>query len=221
MTTSDSSQKKRSLFIPAAILILVLVAGLGARLYSGWQANNVERQRQEFAALQFYMFNEPRPIANVLLSNMQGESQPFVEHLSGWRLVNFGYMFCPDICPINLASLNQLKKKWDVNNTSTPLEVLHITFDPDRDTPDVLSQYLNYINPSFYGLTGELENIRKIAQQMNMVFIHEKPDENGHYFITHSDMIALINPQGQYVGMFKGPYNTDNMISVLQKVIAH
>jgi protein SCO1/2 len=47
------------------------------------------------------------------------------------------------------------------------------------------------------------------------VFIFEQPDERGHYFITHSDSMALVNPQGEYVGLFKGPYNKDNMLQAL------
>ncbi len=212
------SEKKFSLFIPVAILILAVIAALGFRLYQDMQAKSAANQRRELAALKFYPFKEPRPLNNTSLDNLQGLSKPVTQHMEGWRLVNFGYMYCPDICPLNLASLNTLKTAWDELDNGTSLDVLHITFDPARDTPELLSQYLNHFNPSFYGLTGNLDNIRKVAQQLHMVFIHEKPDENGHYFISHSDSIALLNPQGQYVGSFKGPYNTDNMIKALQRV---
>jgi len=96
------------------------------------------------------------------------------------------------------------------------LNIMHVTFDPVRDTNELLGQYLNYMHPHFYGLTGDLSHIRRLAQELSFVFFHEKPDEEGNYFITHSDSMALINPQGQYVGMFKGPYQKENMIAALK-----
>jgi len=136
-----------------------------------------------------------------------------------WQLVNFGYMFCPDICPINLRLMSEVKKEWDAEEKVTDFDITHITFDPERDTPDRLSKYLDYIDTNYIGLTGDLEEIRKVAQQLNTIFIHEKPDEYGNYFITHSDSIALLNPQGQYVGLFKGPYDKDNMVKALEYLI--
>jgi protein SCO1/2 len=75
------------------------------------------------------------------------------------------------------------------------------------------------MDPSFYGLTGELEDIQRVSQQLSMVFRHEKADELGHYFISHSDAMALINPQGQYVGLFKGPYQKTKMLQALELLL--
>ena len=129
-------------------------------------------------------------------------------------MINFGYMFCPDICPINLEFMGEVKTAWDAKAAES-LAITHITFDPERDTPEKLSPYLNYIDENLVGLTGELEEIRKIATQLNTVFIFEEPDQYGNYFITHSDSIALLNPEGQYVGLFKGPYDKDKVLSLI------
>lgn len=182
-----------------------------------------QAKQEQLFEHKFFLFDQPRVLSKVMLSNMTGESKLFSEHLQGWRIVNFGYMFCPDICPINLALLNDIKVAWDQEHKAgrynESLGIVHVTFDPARDTPDVMQPYLNYMNPAFYGLTGDLEQIRRLAQQLNMVFIHEKPDDQGHYFITHSDSMALINPKGEYVGIFKGPYEQDRMLKALALLI--
>ena len=202
-----------------AIVVVALFTISGGYLIIQQNNSLTDKQRQQWAEMNFYWSNSPRPLSDVSLSNLRGQNKAFSEHRSGWRLVNFGYMFCPDICPLNLASLDGLSELWSEDSSRPALNILHVTIDPARDTPKLLSQYLEYFNPEFYGLTGSVENIRRLAQQLNFVFIIEKPDEQGHYFVTHSDSIALINPQGQYVGMFKGPYNEQNMVKVLDQIV--
>ena len=180
--------------------------------------------REQLFDLKFFLFNQPRQLSPIMVSNLSGEEKPFVEHMQGWRVVNFGYMFCPDICPMNLSLLSEVKAQWDnkvqAGDYKQPLNVIHVTFDPKRDTPKLLNDYLTYMNPDFYGLTGEESHIRQLTQQMNVVFIYEQPDAEGHYFITHSDSMALINPKGEYVGMFKGPYQIDAMIEALNLLMS-
>jgi protein SCO1/2 len=204
------------------LLLLVLLAILSTVMFLKPDLlglkNNVDESREADALkeLGFFKFSSPRPLAEIPLKKLNGEETTLAGLHQQWQLVNFGYMFCPDICPINLRLMGELKEEWDA---PTPFEITHITFDPERDTPDRLQKYLDYINPDYAGLTGEIENIRKVAQQLNTVFIFEKPDEYGNYFITHSDSIALINPKGEYVGLFKGPYDKEKVKQALKILI--
>ena len=178
--------------------------------------------RQQLADKGFFLFKQPRDVAAVPLSNLQGETVTLSGRHNQWQLVNFGYMFCPDICPVNLRFISDIKLAWDAAHADQPLAITHITFDPARDTVANLSQYLDHHNPDYDGLTGDLDNIRQVAKQLNVIFLYEQPDEYGNYFISHSDSIALINPQGQFVGMFKGPYNDYNLeqaVEILASVI--
>ena len=201
------------------VLSVLLIVGLIASKFLG---ATIGEDKKQWANLGFYQFDSPRNIAPVPLKDLQGKEVTLIDRHQQWQLVNFGYMFCPDICPINLRFISDIKTAWDTEKGTIPFAITHITFDPERDTADRLEKYLNYHNTSYDGLTGDLANIRKVAQQLNTVFIDEKPDEYGNYFITHSDSIALINPKGQYVGLFKGPYNSyniDNVIQVLRSVM--
>lgn len=207
------------------LVITLFFLFIGAALVSYVVINNKSggvQNKEALAELGFFLFSKPRVLSDTQLQNLTGQAKPLYDHLEGWRLVNFGYLFCPDICPLNLATLNQLKKDWQAeqeNQNLPDLSVLHITFDPERDTPQLLGDYLDLVNPDFYGLTGKLDDIRLIAKQLNMIFFHEKPDERGHYFISHSDSIALLNPKGEYIGLFKGPYDQGKMKSVLSSIL--
>lgn len=178
-----------------------------------------DANKEQLFELGFFKFDSARALAPVPLEDLKGNKKTLSTYNNQWQLVNFGYMFCPDICPVNLQLMSDVKSVWDASDQNKGFDITHITFDPARDTPDRLSQYLNYINPSYNGFTGELEDIRKVAQQLSTVFIHEKPDEYGNYFVTHSDSIAVLNPNGEYVGLFKGPYDKENIIKALKLVI--
>jgi protein SCO1 len=209
------TNKKTLVWLLATLFIILLLSSLAARVYLA----NKETSRDNLAALDFYQFEQPRILAAISLRNLAGEEKPLAQHLSGWRIVNTGYLSCPDICPINLSLLNTLVLEWSEQAGVPPINVLHLTFDPKRDTPELLKSYLEFMNPNFYGLTGEVDAIQQVMQQLNMVFIHEKPDKYGNYFITHSDSMALINPQGQYIGLFKGPYVQTKMLQVLRVLL--
>lgn len=212
------SAKKVS--IALLVLLAILVTAALFVQQGGFSLSKSQvAQRNELNALGFFLFEQPRTLAPIELSTLDGQQTSLAGITDQWQLVNFGYMFCPDICPINLRLMSALKKEWDENAVGDEFAITHITFDPERDTPDRLKPYLDYINPAYIGLSGELENIRKVAQQLNTIFVHEKPDEYGNYFIAHSDSIALLNPAGQYVGLFKGPYDKVNMTKALRQLI--
>lgn len=201
---------KRLFSLPILVVCLLLGVAFSFLLLKNKQDNT------DFSELGFYAFDQARSIQAVRLMGLDGQEKNPLDSVSGkWTLVNFGYISCPDICPINLGFLAELKYSWLQENPDRQLEILHITFDPERDTVENLNLYLSYFDESIKGFTGDLQEIRKIATQFNMVFIHEPADEEGNYLVSHSDSIGLMNPKGEYVGLFKGPYRKETAFEVL------
>jgi protein SCO1/2 len=116
-------------------------------------------------------------------------------------LLSFGYTHCPDICPTTMLTMQRLVKL--LGNDAEKVQVLFITLDPERDTAERLSGYMEYFNPGFIALTGSLEEIGKVAKQYGTRFEKEPLDEKGEYSIAHTGVIYLIDQQGRIRVFFK------------------
>jgi len=201
-------------YIVVSLLIVALLLAVGLYLCEQPASSSSTVAKQGF-----YAFSVPRVVKPVTLQEVsaKGSDNLSFPEEGGWRLVNFGYMFCPDICPRNLRLMAQVKDTLLTRGKA--LDIVHVTFDPARDTPKNLAVYTEHYHKDLRALTGDIESIQQLAQQLNVIFVHEQPDEYGNYFITHSDSLALLNPQGQYMGLFKGPYKQQGLIEVIGQYI--
>lgn len=120
------------------------------------------------------------------------------------RLVFFGFTNCPNICPVSLLTItNALKQLGDDASEVTPIL---ITVDPERDTPQVMAEYLSNFHPSFVGLTGTLEQTRQVASVYKTYYAKQPANEGGEYEMDHSGFIYLMDREGKYLAHF--PHDT-------------
>jgi protein SCO1/2 len=167
-----------------------------------------------------FVYEVPRAVAPFTLSDHEG--QPFTrERLDGkWSLVFFGYTFCPDICPITLATIRQFEQLLQDADPEAAalLQVAMVSVDPQRDTLDKLGAYMGYFNPDYLGATGEYIDIFNLGRQLNVAFGYT-PTDNGDYLVNHSGEIILINPHGEFHGFFKVPHNPEKMLRTFRSVV--
>lgn len=136
------------------------------------------------------------------------QRQPFDrQRLEGhWSLLFFGYTHCPDVCPTTLQTLASVWKKLrDQSSQATPPQVVFISVDPERDPPEQLGKYVTYFNPSFLGVTGEPEQIEKLAGQLGILFARVSNDGAGNYLVDHSASVLLFDPDGNLRAVFSPP----------------
>jgi protein SCO1/2 len=114
-------------------------------------------------------------------------------------LVFFGFTHCPDICPTTLFDMSQLMKELgpDADRTGA----LFITVDPDRDTPNVMKDYLSNFDPHVRGLTGDPAAINA-AIRAYRVYAKKVPLENGDYTMDHTALVYLMDKNGHFVAPF-------------------
>ncbi|MGE0665444.1 MAG: SCO family protein [Sphingomonadales bacterium] len=121
------------------------------------------------------------------------------EALKGkYRIVYFGFTYCPDICPTELqavtAALDMLGKDAD---KFTPV---FITIDPERDTAEAMAKYLTSFHPSFVGLTGTADQVAKAAGAYRVYYAREATGEAPDaYTMNHSGYVYLMDCQGRYI----------------------
>jgi protein SCO1/2 len=116
-------------------------------------------------------------------------------------LVYFGFTYCPDICPTSLNKLSKVIKA--LRQYRIDCNLVFITIDPERDTSLVLKEYLKHFDSSFIGLTGNIEDIKKVADDYKVYFAKAKDKTSaGHYLLDHSSFVYLMDKKGRYVKHF-------------------
>lgn len=151
-----------------------------------------------------FLFDKPRSFKSFEL--IDADNQPFTPSvLEGkWSLIFFGFTYCPDVCPTTLAQLNRFYEKQLTGEFGEDLQIILVTVDPARDTPEKLKDYVEYFNQDFKAVTGDFLDIYRFATQLNIPF-GKVPGGGDNYTVEHSGNIAIINPLGHYVGFFRSP----------------
>ena len=117
----------------------------------------------------------------------------------------FGYTQCPDVCPTTLATLAEVMQRLGPDAAS--VQVLFVTIDPERDTAELLSQYVPAFNPSFVGLSGDAEATARTAKEFKILYQKQPGRTPGSYTMDHSAGTFVFDPQGRlrlYVGYGQG-----------------
>ena len=108
-------------------------------------------------------------------------------------VVFFGFTHCPDICPTTLADLSGAIKQ--LGSDAERVQVLFVTVDPERDTPDALAKYVGAFDPRFLGLYGDMAATQRVAKEFKIYF--EKRKTGNSYSVDHSGQSYVIDPQGR------------------------
>lgn len=162
----------------------------------------------------------PNPRAVGAFRVLDQNGIPFgLEELSGkWSFLFFGYTHCPDICPVTLAVLGQVYNKLAEQKLADNIQVIFVSVDPGRDTPDVMKSYVNYFNKNFIGLTGNEEQIDGLARQIGIVHMRGEDTAPGEYTVDHTASVFLISPDNKLLGIFSAPQAADDIISRFQAI---
>ncbi|WP_294190596.1 SCO family protein [uncultured Sphingomonas sp.] len=115
-----------------------------------------------------------------------------------YRIMYFGYTFCPDVCPTDMQNVGAGMRLLEKSNPSLASRVvpIFVSVDPARDTPKVLKQFVSAFHPRMVGLTGTPEEIARVAKEYGIFFARGKGNKDG-YLMEHSRQIYLMDPAGK------------------------
>ena len=171
----------------------------------------------EYKTLGAYFIDPPRQLAEFKL--IDDTSKIFLpEEFAGkWNILFFGFTYCPDICPLTMKQMSDVKES--LGEYSDNLRVFLVSVDPDRDKPENLRQYLDNFDINFKGLTGEIDQIYKFSTQVNAPFfpVVNSPEQN--YTVDHSGSLVLISPDAKYAGFFRAPHDTVKLTKALASLL--
>ena len=168
----------------------------------------LESQKKIPPELQAVVRPEPRVLQPLSLIDQNNKAFDLKDLTGKWSFVFFGYTYCPDICPMTLATLvgvnNQLKAQA---KQAADYRIIFVSVDPDRDTPEVLSRYLEYFDKGFVGVTGRKDQIDAVTRQFGAGYIKEPESAPGEYLVSHTSSIFLIDPEARLVASFSPPHD--------------
>jgi cytochrome oxidase Cu insertion factor (SCO1/SenC/PrrC family) len=127
-------------------------------------------------------------------------------------LIYFGYSYCPDVCPTDLQQIGLAVD--GLGAKAEAVQPLFITLDPERDTAAHLAEYVPLFHPRLIGLTGDAEQIRRVALAYKVYYAKYPPDSSD-YVIDHSSFIYLVDKAGKYIGFFPPGTTADRMIEII------
>ena len=128
----------------------------------------------------------------------------------------FGFTNCPDVCPLTLSNLDQVIEKLD-NDEKYNLKVFFVSIDPERDSPQIIKDYLDSFKNKIYGITGDTKKIFLLSKSWGV--LSEKIfNEDGTYLINHSSSILLLN-NGKYIDRISHHETMDNIFKIIENYL--
>lgn len=142
------------------------------------------------------------------LVNTAGQTVTDAEVLQEPALVYFGYTFCPDVCPLDMARNVEAVDRLD--GLGIDVTPVFITIDPDRDTTDALADYAANMHPKLIALTGSADQV-KAASQAYKTFYKKRETGDEYYLMDHSTFTYLMLPGEGFVDFFRREITSDQM----------
>lgn len=166
---------------------------IGLLLFLSSSALAAAEQATEKSSLKSGVFEPPRTAPEFSLPSSQGGKFTLSEYRGQPLVLSFGFSSCPQICPMTLANLVAVKQQ--LGALSDQVQVVFMTVDPERDSPEQLHHYLANFHPDFIGLTGEPEELATVREAYGISTEREDYGE-GQYDVHHSSFLYLVDRRG-------------------------
>lgn len=152
------------------------------------------------------------------LVNQEGQTVDQTMLDGKWSLVFFGFTHCPDYCPTTMAALEATKQQLGAK--ADALQIVFISVDPERDTPQALADYLS--SPDFprgvIGLTGTPQQVRAAANAYRAMY--QKVGEGEYYTMNHSLTVYLMGPDGRFRTAIAHDLGPERAAQVIERAMA-
>jgi len=177
---------------------------------------------QELLVNGLFLFQEPKEISDFSFESSNNEIFTKNNLMGKWSVIYFGFSRCPDECPVAMYELSKLakvlrEKDFHMNDKQWIL----ITIDPERDTPETIDKYAKGFDSEFIGLSSSRPMLLNLATQLavnNKMPPMNNKEDNHEHLDDHVNNIILVNPEGQFVGFFRPPFDISRLSITYQSV---
>ncbi len=152
------------------------------------------------------------------LKDQDGKTFHLKDHRGKIVLLFFGYLSCPDICPVTLSKLSRVYQK--LGNQKDSVLTVFVSVDPQRDTPEKMKEYLKYFNVQAVGLTGTKEEIDRVVNAYKATYEMVPMDSAMKYAVNHTDYLYCIGQKGNVVETFHQDDTAEKIYHFLKELIS-
>lgn len=167
-----------------------------------------------------FLWPPPPPIEHLKLIDTGGAVLDETKLNNRWTLVFFGYTHCPDICPTTMHTLKQVREKLVGHRAFDRTgQVLFVSVDAARDTPDALRAYTDYFNPEFLAGAASGEELYRLTEQFGVQVTKTSDDNSEQYYYDHPAYILLVGPDNRISGAFSPPLDAVDIAQQVRTII--
>ena len=211
----DNLGMTRSKLLSFVLLGVLAAGGLIAALI--WP--NILWIRPAAALASGTLLAPPRALADFSLIDNRGRSFGSANLRGHWSMMFFGYTNCPDYCPTTLTTLAALDRRLRAAGSAAPPQVIFVSVDAKRDTPERLNAFVPAFDPDFIGLTAASQPaVESLAKKWGVAVAVESAP-NGDYIVDHSEAIFVIDPGGRLAAILTGPFTVDALQNDYQRIV--
>ncbi|MDD1451843.1 SCO family protein [Sphingomonas sp. H160509] len=153
------------------------------------------------------------------LTDQNGQTVTEQAFAGKYRIMYFGYTFCPDVCPTDVQAIGAAVKKLESSDPELAAKIVpvFVTVDPARDTPAVLKQFVSAFHPRMVGLTGTDAQIAKIKTEYAVYSSKGDASPGGGYLVNHSRQAYLMDPDGKPLALLPQEQGPDAVVTEIKR----
>lgn len=152
------------------------------------------------------------------LTDHRGQVRTLADYKGKVVTLFFGYTQCPDVCPTNLLNMAQVMR--ELGPDADKVQVLFVTIDPERDTQELLAQYVPAFDSRFVGLYGDLATTQAVARDFKVFYQKQGDVQGGRYTVDHSTGTYVFDPQGRLRLYIKHAEKPAAIVADLRRLLA-
>jgi cytochrome oxidase Cu insertion factor (SCO1/SenC/PrrC family) len=203
----------------ALVVLVAVLTGIAATTLSFRDKSTGDDRRAEAARLMNDLMSGKAVVGGPFtLTDQHGNRKTLADFRGKIVLLYFGYTFCPDVCPTDLSAIARLISMLGADGDT--LQPIFITLDPERDTQEVLRNYVAAFNPRFVALRGTEDEVRRIATAYKIYFEKVSTAGSSTYVIDHMAFIFLLDREGKYIAFFPPGTPSDRMAIMVRELLA-
>ena len=136
-----------------------------------------------------------------------------------YRIIYFGYTYCPDVCPVDVQNIAQGLKTLEKSDPALAANVvpIFISVDPARDTPPVLKQFVSAFHPRMVGLTGSPAEIAWVAKEFAIIYQPQPKNADDGYAVNHSRVAYLFGKKGEPLAILRQDGTPDQIAADIRQ----